>query len=449
MGKTPSFFDKNPSIDTLEAFVVDVNGMLRGKKIPKASSGKVFKGAMRLPVSAFAVDAFGQDVLAAGLVAETGDNDGTCIPIMETLRVTPWQKKTAQVLLTMEDDRGRPFFADPRQVLSNILDLFTAKGLTPVVAAEMEFYLLDSKRDERGYPQPPVSKRTGRRSAMSHVYGIAELEEFQDVLSDINKACVIQGIPADTTISENGPGQYEINLNHIPDARRAADHALLMKRAVRGVARRHDIDATFMAKPYGNKSGNGLHVHFSILDKKGNNIFAGKNKKGSPFLRYAIGGLLHTMRDCTAIFAPNLNSYRRFAAGSHAPTTVSWGYDNRSAALRVPDSDIAATRIEHRVSGADANPYLMLAAILAGAYHGIVNKIDSGKPFTGNVYNSKAERLPSTWESALQVFEQSKFISEYFGKKFQKLYLACKFQEKEQMERLVSSLEHDAYLREI
>ena len=450
MAQPQAFFEEHPEIETLEAFLVDVNGVLRGKKIPRDSSEKVFKSGLRMPYSIFAVDVWGQDVLSAGLVAETGDNDGVCHSVPGSLHRVPWMERpTAQVLLSMTDAKGKPFFADPRQVLKKVLDLYAKKGLTPVVAAELEFYVLDSKPDERGSPQPPLLPRTGKRASGAHILSISELEEFGGVLSDIGKACVEQGIPADTAISENGPGQYEINLNHVPDALLAADHATLMKRIVRGVARRHGMDATFMAKPYGDRSGSGMHVHFSVVDKKGRNIFEGKDAKGSPALRHAIGGVLRHMPDCTAIFAPNLNSYRRFAAGSHAPTTISWGYDNRSAAIRVPDSDRAATRIEHRVPGADANPYLMLAAMLAAAYDGIVNKIDPGKPFTGNVYASGAKRLPSSWEASLEVFEKSKFIAKYIGRDYQKLYLACKRQEKEQLERQVSSLEYDAYLRDI
>jgi glutamine synthetase len=444
------FFDQHPEIETIEAFLVDVNGVLRGKKIPRETSGKIFKGGLRMPYSIFAVDVWGQDVLPAGLVAETGDSDGVCQAVPGSLHRVPWSERpSAQVLLSMSDAKGRPFFADPRQVLRKVVDLYAKKGLTPVVAAELEFYLLDNKPDERGNPQPPLLPRTGRRAWGSHLLSVSELDEFGAVLTGINDACREQGIPADTAISENGPGQYEINLNHVPDALLAADQAVLMKRIVRGIARRNGMDATFMAKPYGDRSGSGMHVHFSVIDRNGRNIFEGRDVKGSPALRHAIGGLLQAMPDSTAIFAPNLNSYRRFAAGSHAPTTVSWGYDNRLAALRIPESDLAATRIEHRVPGADANPYLMLAAMLAAAYHGIANKIDPGKPFAGDVYASGAKRLPSTWGGAMEAFENSKFIVKYIGRDYRKLYLACKRQEKEELERRVSSLEYDAYLRDI
>lgn len=445
-----AFFEANPDIETLEAFIVDVNGVLRGKRIPRSGALKVFKDGIRLPRSIFAVDIWGQDALEAGLVAETGDNDGVCRAVAGTLARAPWlEQPTAQVMLTMEEGDGRSFFADPRQVLKRVLGFYAKEGLTPVVAAELEFYLIDGKRDERGFPQPPLSPRTGRRVQASQMYGIGEVQEFAAILTDINRACIMQEIPADTTISENGPGQYEINLLHVADALRAADQATLLKRIIKGVARHHGMEATFMAKPYGDKAGNGMHVHFSVLDKDGNNIFAGTDNQGSDKLRHAIGGLMATMTESSAIFAPNYNSYRRFQPGSHAPTRIAWGYDNRTAALRVPESDIEATRIEHRVSGADANPYLAIAAMLAGAFHGISGNMDPGAPLTGNVYESQAKHLPDVWEDALEIFEQSGFAEHYFGKKYRHVYHACKWQEKELLERQVSSIEHDAYLRDL
>lgn len=445
-----AFFEANPDIETLEAFIVDVNGVLRGKRIPRSGALKVFKDGIRLPRSIFAVDIWGHDALEAGLVTETGDNDGVCRAVAGTLARAPWlEQPTAQVMLTMEEGDGRSFFADPRQVLKRVLGFYAKEGLTPVVAAELEFYLIDGKRDERGFPQPPLSPRTGRRVQASQMYGIGEVQEFAAILTDINRACIMQEIPADTTISENGPGQYEINLLHVADALRAADQATLLKRIIKGVARRYGMEATFMAKPYGDKAGNGMHVHFSVLDKDGNNIFAGTDNKGSDKLRHAIGGLMATMTESSAIFAPNYNSYRRFQPGSHAPTRIAWGYDNRTAALRVPESDLAATRIEHRVSGADANPYLAIAAMLAGAFHGISGNMDPGAPLTGNVYESQAKHLPDVWEDALEIFEQSGFAEHYFGKKYRHVYHACKWQEKELLERQVSSIEHDAYLRDL
>ncbi len=429
--------------------MVDINGCLRGKTMPAKSAEKIFKEGLRLPFSAFAVDIWGTDVPDAGLVT-SGDSDGICRAVPESLSVVPWSEgKTAQVMMSMSDAAGNTFYGDPRHVLSRVLKLFEGQGWTPVVAAELEFYLIDALRDARGGPQPPVSSRTGRRAEGAQNYGLGEMGDFSGVLDDVNRYCRDLGIPADTTISEAGPGQFEINLLHIADALKAADHATLFKRTVKGAAHKNHIDATFMAKPYGDLAGNGMHVHFSILDKDGKNIFAGSDAKGAPQLRHAVGGLLAHMKDSTAIFAPNANSYRRFKKGSHAPTVLAWGYDNRSSALRIPESGIDATRIEHRVPGADANPYLALAAMLAAAYDGLVNKTEPSAPLSGNIHESNAERLPSSWDTALDLFEKSSFVDKYFGAEFKKMYVACKRQEKDEIDSRVSSVEHDAYLRDL
>ncbi len=432
------------NFDMLEAFVVDVNGSLRGKWIPVTQADKIFKEGLRLPKSVFAVDPWGNDVLAAGLVTETGDGDGLATPVEGTFVPAPWHDKpTAQVLLSMSG-----FHADPRHVLAQVLAQYKKRGLTPVVAAELEFYLIDRKPDEQGRPQPPLSPASGKRVTGPQILGIGESDDFRGVLSDIAEACRVQGIPADTTISENGPAQFEINLNHLADALRAADCAVLLKRAVKGVATKHGMAATFMAKPYAQFSGNGMHVHFSILDKKGKNIFTGKTAQGAPALKHAVAGLLTHMTDCMAIMAPNANSYRRLRPGSHAPTTITWGYDNRSASVRIPASGLAATRIEFRVPGADANPYLVIAGILAAALDGIATKKSPDSPIRGNAYAAKANSLPSSWATALEAFSTSKFIAKYFGRNWQKLYLACKAQEKDGIEAEISSAEHNAYLRD-
>lgn len=445
------FLAAHPSVDRIEAFVVDVNGVARGKSLPRDSAGKVFKGGVRMPRSSFAFDIWGQDVIGAGLVAETGDNDGLCVPVEGRTHIMPWaargKKQQAQCLMTMLDN-GKPFFGDPRTVLANVLARYAKRGLSPVVALELEFYLVDAQPDEWSRPQPPRNPKSSRRAHQAQTYGLAESNDFAAVLDDIADACVAQGIPADTTLSENGPSQYEINLNHRADALAAADDAILLKRAIKGVAAKHGMLASFMAKPYAAKSGSGMHVHVSVLDRKGQNIFAAKDSKGSPALRHAIGGILASLRDSTAVLAPHANSYRRFRVGSHAPTTLTWGYDNRSAALRIPASSPDATRIEHRVAGADANPYLTLAVILAGMLEGIEKKMKAPPALTGNAYESKAAHLPRRWDEALALFAASAFIDRAFGKGFKKVFIACKEQERELIESEISSVEHDAYLRD-
>ena len=443
-----AFFEAHPEIEVLEAFIVDVNGQLRGKWVPVSSAEKVMKGTLRFPSSSFSLDMWGNEVPASGLGAVIGDSDGVCIPVPETLGVVTWSRRPmAQMLLGMNDPDGTPCFADPRQVLARVIDRYEARGWRPVVASELEFHLIDRELDQ-GRPVPPRSPSTGRRLSARAVYSVGELEDFEDLWSDMTKAFEAQGIPADTSISEYGVAQYEINLRHLPNALMAADHSLLMKRAVKGVARRRGLDATFMAKPFAEDSGNGLHVHFSILDEKGRNLFAAGDGEGTRRLRHVMGGLLATMRDTMALCSVNANSFRRFVEGAFAPTAATWGWDNRNTALRVPDSEPDGTRIEHRVAGADAEPHLVIAAVLAGALHGIENGIDPGEPVEGIAMPDDAPRLPVSWADALDAFESSDFIGEHFGERFRKIFSATKRQEKAKFEAVITTLEYETYLRD-
>ena len=442
-----AFFEAHPEIDVLEAFIVDINGQPRGKWVPVRSAAKVMKGQLRFPSSSFSLDIWGNEVPASGIGAPAGDPDGVCVPVPDTLGVVTWtERPMAQVLLGMNDPDGTPCFADPRHALARVIHRYEARGWSPVVACELEFHLID--RDlEHGRPVPPRSPATGRRLSDRNVYSVTELEEFEPLFVDIAGTFEAQGIPADTSISEYGVGQYEINLRHLPDGLSAADHCVLMKRAVKGVARKHGLDATFMAKPFPNDPGNGLHVHFSVLDESGRNLFASEDGRGTRHLHHAMGGLLATMNDAMAICSVNANSFRRFEEGAFAPTTATWGWDNRNTALRVPDSDAAGTRIEHRVAGADAEPHLVLAAVLAGALHGIENAIEPGEPVVGNAVPDDAARLPVSWGDALDAFEGSEFIGEAFGEPWRRMFAASKRQERQKLGAVITTLEYETYLR--
>src|SRR5690606_29097645 len=257
-------------------------------------------------------------------------------------------------------------------------------------------------RDPRGRPMPPINPATGVRETANEVYGIAELDGFMTLLKDIDAAAKAQRVPASGATAEYAPGQYEINLKHEADVVTAGDHAIMLRHLIGAVARNHNFTASFMAKPFVEQAGNGLHVHCSVVDQEGRNIFDDGTEEGSIKLRHAIGGLQATLPEAMAFFAPNLNSYRRFAPNIFVPVNCSWGYNNRSVAFRVPAGSPDARRIEHRVSGADANPYLVLAAILAGIHHGIVNEIDPGDPAEGNACDSMDEAIPFFLPSALK-----------------------------------------------
>ncbi len=443
------FLDDNPDVEVLEAFVIDVNGVPRGKWIPRERALDVLTNGLAMPRSVFALDVWGRDVNAAGLAEGTGDPDGLCLPVPGTLSRVTWLKRpTAQVLLNMFDGAGVHFHGNPRAVLANVLSQYAKLGLTPVAATEMEFYLIDPVRSALDPVRPPNSRDGRWHTGQTQVLSISELQDYEAVFADIAEACRAQNVPADTVVRENGPGQYELNLNHLPDAMKAADAAVLLKRIVKAVARKHDMDATFMAKPYGLQAGSGMHVHFSVLDETGANIFSNSGEL-SERLMHSVGGLLSYMPDSMAVFAPHANSYRRLKPSEHAPTYASWGVDNRSAAVRVIKAGEKATRIEHRVAGADTNPHLVLAMILKAALAGMTEKINPGAAISGDEHSVVHEPLPTNWDVAQQRFANSGFAITAFGAEYRKLYAACKKQELSEFSFRVTDVEYDAYIRTV
>ncbi len=445
-----TFLERHPEIEVLEAFVIDANGVPRGKWIPRDRAADILEHGMALPHSIYALDVWGRDVMAAGLAEGTGDPDGLCMPIEGTIAPVTWlMRPTAQLMLGMRNGSGGGFFADPRNVLRNVLGKYQRRKLTPVVATEFEFYIIDPVHSALDPVRPPNSRDVRWSSRQTQVLSISELHEFEEVFGDISRACDAQRVPMDTILRENGPGQYEVNLKHVPDALLAADHAVLLKRIIKGVTRKHNYDATFMAKPYGNNAGSGMHVHFSLLDENGKNVFMGRGNRPAPTLLHAIGGLLAKMPDSMAVFAPNANSYRRLTQSEHAPMYGSWGFETRSAAVRIVTSRPEATRIEHRVAGSDSNPYLVLAAILDAALAGIDGKIKPGPPLVADNHTDDHQLLPNNWDYALELFEESDFTSSCLGADYKALYLACKTQELEEIRGRVTDVEYDAFIKTV
>ncbi|MFQ5984666.1 MAG: helix-turn-helix domain-containing protein, partial [Alphaproteobacteria bacterium] len=358
-----AFLAAHPEVRAVDAVVPDMCGMMRGKRLEVGALAKVFAGAFRLPGSTYALDVTGQNVDATGLGLVDGDPDYACRPVAGTLVPVPWaERPAAQVLLSMYDDDMSPYPLDPRHVLARGAGRLEELGLKPVAALELEFYLVDAAKAAAAEPEPAVAPLGATRPSATQVYGMGDLDAFAPVIGEIMEACRVQGIPADVATAEYAPGQFEINLAHQGEPVRAADHAALLKRAVKGVAARHGMIATFMSKPFAELAGNGLHVHLSLLDRDGRNVFDDGTRTGSERLRHAVAGLKATMPAAMAIFAPNANAYRRFQPGSYAPLAPSWGVENRTVALRVIGAPGKDKRIEHRVAGADANPYLALAA---------------------------------------------------------------------------------------
>jgi len=333
-------------------------------------------------------------------------------------------------------------------VLKRVLDRYAAKGLTPVVAVELEFYLLDQGLDEAGQPRTSINPVTGTRNTSTQVYYMEDLNDYQQFTDAVTEACRAQHIPADTAVAEYAPGQFEINLKHRKDALLACDDAILLKRAIKATAGNDGLLASFMAKPFVGQAGSGTHIHVSVLDKNGDNIFAGTPEQPNDNLRHGIAGLQASSKDCMLMFAPHANSYRRFVLNAFVPLNDCWGFNNRTVAMRVPHSDPENTRIEHRIAGADANPYLVTAAVLAGILEGLESKGDPGPPIVGNAYE-QTEARTLFWRDTINDFMASAFIARNFGAEFHHIYGQLKLKEMRSFYTEVTSLEVAWYLRQV
>lgn len=428
----------------MEVVLPDTNGVLRGKWLPGGAVKKVFNEGVALPFSLYGLDVWGREVEETGMHIETGDKDGVCWPIPETLKLVPWMdRKTAQVLLSMYDRDGTPFLADPRHVLKRMVDKLTAFGVTATCAFELEFYLFEaSDGDWTSEPKPLFS--TQRGPARQNMYALSDLEALLPFVDDLRRAADLQGIPADAAVSEAAPGQFELNLHHRRNPLKAADDAVLLRRLVAGVARKHELKASFMAKPFVEWPGNGMHVHVSMENEDGN-LFACP-EKGQERLGWAIKGLLDTMPEALLLYVSTFNGFRRMQPGSYAPTSICWGFDNRSVALRVPASSPEAARVEHRIAGADANPYLVLTGILAGMLEGLKAQVAPPPPVIGNAYEKKHKRLTPWMDEAIDAFEASERMKEAVGPEMHMVLTEIKREELNEFGREISSLERQTYL---
>jgi glutamine synthetase len=381
-----------------------------------------------MPISALVLDITGQDVPETGLVFDEGDRDMLLWPVQGSLVRIPWMEEpTAQYLASVHDLDGTPHYADPRNALEAIVKRFqTELNMTPVGAVELEFFLMDRASAIAGEPRAPKSLINEHRPQHFQAYYLQDLDDFAPFFKDLYAYCEAQGLPAKTLISEYAPGQMEIVLRHRADVLKACDEGIMLKRVIKATAEKHGMAATFMAKPYAQWTGSGMHVHVSLGDEQGNNLFAADDPMQNELLLHAIGGLKAAMAESMLIFAPNANSYRRFRRNSYAPVSASWGINNRTVSLRIPAGAANACHIEHRPSGADANPYLVMAAILAGMHYGITEKADPGNPVVGNGYEKRAKYIPGNWFDAIDAFWRASILKEYFGKPFVDTYCTVK-----------------------
>ena len=439
------FLRAHPEITTIEALLPDSNGLMRGKWVPRHKLGKIFDGELKLPKTALSLDIWGRDVEA--LVFATGDADGLCRPVTGSLLPMPWSAggQHGQVMLSMYEADGDPYLGDPRHALRQVLGRFQDAGWRPVVAAELEFSLVTWDETVPGHtcPAPAGSSPVG-----GNTYGLDVLNQHQDMLEDLRLACEAQDLPYDGVVKESAPSQYEINMQHVQDPELAARQILLMKRLVKGIAQQHGLIASFMAKPFEDEAGNGMHVHCSVLDEAGGNIFDDGGDKGTTLLRNAVGGCLEHMADSVAVLSPSFNSYRRFQRGSHAPTSPCWGYENRTVAVRVPAGSPAARRLEHRVAGADANPYLLFAVLLSAMLDGMQQNLSPGDPVAGDAYAQAALSLPVYMPDAVARFRDSDFIRLALGPELQRVYTLTKEQEIAEFRHRITALEYQSFLRQ-
>ncbi|MGI9246635.1 MAG: glutamine synthetase family protein [Steroidobacteraceae bacterium] len=446
-GEAAAFLAANPDIEAVQLVITDACGVGRGKNIAREELAALYAHGRNVAGSILGLDVTGEDVEATGLVWDVGDADQCCRPVAGSLLRAPWHgRPTAQVLATMYELDGRPAKADPRHALARVVERCEAAGFVPVVAVELEFYLLE--RDSAGGLVPSSGQLTQQRRTRIDAYGLDRLDDMSPLFDDLYAAARAQGLPVRTLMSEYAPGQFEITLEHRMDALRAVDEAFLFKRAVRGVAARHGRVACFMAKPFAQQAGSGMHLHASLARPgDGANLFAAADAAGSPLLRHALGGLKATLADGMAIYAPNANSYRRFRSMSYAPVAPTWGINNRSVSLRVPAGPPPTRHVEHRVAGADANPYLVAALVLGGMLAGIERALDPGPPVEGNGYAQAAEgALPTQWSAALERAAASAFLRETLGSEFLDVFLAIKRQESEKFGALVSDVDYAWYL---
>ena len=443
-----AFLAAHPDTAFVDIIFTGLSGTARGKRIRAHELAALYGSGRPLPVSILVADVTGQDCFDTGLVWENGDSDRFARPAPGTL--VPAGPGRAAVITSLFEVDGSVCEIDCRAVLARVVERLKADGCTPVVACELEFYLVDRERADGQPPQP--ARMGGARPATHGTYGLEELDDAGPFLADLWAAADAAGLPLETAISEYAAGQMELTLKHRADPLRVADDVVLYKRLVKQVARRHGMLATFMAKPFAEAAGNGLHLHVSVGDAAGANIFASPAGAPNAPLLHAIGGLKAALAESFALFAPNANSYRRFRAGSFAPVAASWGMDNRTTSFRITAGPPEGRHIEHRIAGADANPYLALAALLAGVHHGLAHRIDPGPPVIGDGYAAAAAddpataALPGDWFAAVRALEAGAILPGYFGAKTIAMFASVKRTEQERYMAVVPPLDHDWYL---
>jgi glutamine synthetase len=447
-----AYLKRHPKTVHVDAFLHDLNGNLRGKRLPVAEAAKLWKSGLEMPRCMLFLDPTGDDLNPGERSTGLGDPDGAAQPIPGLLQPVPWaEEPTAQILLQMTDpardpNHGHPSRFCPRAALGGTLQHFKRLGLTPVVAVELEFYLFGRDRDANGLPVAIKNPVTGQTETSKQPYSIEDLDAYGAFIRRVASYARAQSIPAGAAITEYSPGQFEINLKHEADAVSACDHAVLLKRAIKAAARVDGHQASFMAKPFLDAAGSGMHIHVSLVDRKGKNQFGETRAKGETLLRQAIAGLQAAMPESMAIFGGNLNGFRRYQPGHNVPITPAWGNNNRSVAFRIPAGGGAARRIEHRVAGADANPYLVMAAVLAGMLHGIEKRLTPTAETKGDAGDAADPKVPFEFTAAVERLAQAKILPRYVAPDMLDLLRDQRRIEMQKFMGTISRQEYDWYL---
>ena len=429
------------TIDEVECIISDLPGVARGKAVPASKFAK--QNNFYLPNSIFL------QTLTGGWAEAAGDEgwvepDMVLVPDLDTATAAPWTADvTLQVIHNAFDQNNDPIPTSPRNVLKRVVNLFRKRGLEPIVAPEMEFFLV-ARNIDPAQPIRPMMGRSGRPAAARQAYSMSAVDEYGPVIDDIYDFAEAQGFEIDGITQEGGAGQVEINLRH-GDPVKLADEVFYFKRLIREAALKHDCFATFMAKPIAEEPGSAMHIHHSFIDAEGQNIFVGPQGGETDVFYHMIAGLQNHLPSAIAMLAPYVNSYRRYVKDHSAPINLEWARDNRTTGIRIPLSDPQARRIENRIAGMDCNPYLGIAASLACCYLGMKEQDRPDKQYRGDAYDGE-EGIPYDLFTALDLFDNAKKLHGILDPEFARVYSIVKRTEYSEFLQVISPWEREHLL---
>lgn len=439
------WFKAHNEVTQILVGVFDYNGVLRGKRMPIAKLPSLLKEGFLMPLSIIQTDIWGRDIDDSPLLFETGDGDGRVMLSDRTPLMLSWLAEPTALLIGHFVNRdGTSHPVCPRGALMRAVTQLDKTHSRLCTGIEMEFHLLS---DDISAPAPSLA--TGTTPVAGDTLSTHQLDDYDGLFAEISHLCQAQDIAIDTLTSELGRGQFEITFAPKHDLVTVAEDILVFKYLVKSLAKSFGVRASFMAKPLTGDAGNGMHVHASLLNEAGQNLFHDEQDKEHRLLHQCLAGILANMRASTLILAPHMNSYRRLVPSSHAPTKICWGDDNRTASIRIPASSAQARRLEYRSAGADGNPYLLLAVLASSIAHGIAEEMSPPPPVKGNAYEQDFDDLPSEMGEAMRLFAASEEMKQALGETLHAYYLATKRQEWARMADYVSDFEYHSLSQNI